>query len=211
MASMKESIVSRLSVSVGSIIRASSTIRGTVVEEPLGDVQGLHARGLEVAVREHELVQAGQVVGAVVLGLEQGQQVAGVEHRQLGDPRHAGRAQLAQVGVGLHQHAEVAEEAPHSADAQGAVRVEPPASLAVRLDERRRQEGLEGGGDPDRPRAWPAAAVGRGEGLVQVELHDVGAPFPGAALAEDGVEVGAGVLGLVSMRPAVSSDMREAR
>src|SRR5690606_1374740 len=42
----------------------------------------------------------------------------------------------------------------------------------------------------DRTRAGTAAAVWRGEGLVQVDVHSVDAQVAGADPADDGVEVG---------------------
>ena len=45
--------------------------------------------------------------------------------------------------------------------------------------------------DADDTRAGSAAAVRRGERLVQVDVHDVDARFAGAHLAEQGVQVGA--------------------
>ena len=53
--------------------------------------------------------------------------------------------------------------------------------------------------DPDRPHAGSAAAMGNGEGLVQVHVHDVGAELPRTADPHEGVEVGAVQIDLPAM------------
>src|SRR6202043_3330628 len=53
------------------------------------------------------------------------------------------------------------------------------------------KEGREVRGDADRSHAGTAAAVRDAEGLVQVEMADVGADVAGAAEADHGVHVGA--------------------
>jgi hypothetical protein len=44
---------------------------------------------------------------------------------------------------------------------------------------------------PDRADAWSPAAVRDAEGLVQVQVRDVGAELPGPGEADERVEVGA--------------------
>ena len=53
------------------------------------------------------------------------------------------------------------------------------------------QERGEVGADGDRSDAGAAAAVGDAEGLVQVQVADVGAEPPGPGQPDEGVEVGA--------------------
>ena len=67
------------------------------------------------------------------------------------------------------------------------------AQRAVRLgdDHRRRQERLQNLLAGHRPRARTASAVRRGEGLVQVQVHHVGAEVAGTHLADQRVHVGA--------------------
>ena len=67
-----------------------------------------------------------------------------------------------------------------------------PAPPAAGLDERvARQERRQVRGDADRPHAGAAAAVRDAEGLVQVEVADVGADVARAAEADLRVHVGA--------------------
>ena len=64
------------------------------------------------------------------------------------------------------------------------------AVLAI-TDPRQRREGRQGFRQHHRPGARPAAAMGGGEGLVQVDVHGVDARSPGPHAADDGVEIGA--------------------
>ena len=118
-------------------------------------------------------------------------QVVGVEHGVLGDPPQAVRPVRADVAVHPHQHADVAEEAPHAADRLGPVVVE---AVAVVRPSTTTGDGQERGqllGHGDRARAGAAAAVRAAEGLVRVEVHHVGAEIAGPGDAQDGVHVGA--------------------
>ena len=65
--------------------------------------------------------------------------------------------------------------------------------------------------DADRPRARPAAAVRRREGLVQVEVADVEAEVARARDAEDRVEVGAVHVDLHALGVAHLGDLVDAR
>ena len=65
--------------------------------------------------------------------------------------------------------------------------VAPSAALGDEI--RHRHEGRERGRERHRAGAWPAAAVRRREGLVQVEVHGVDAEIARAHLAHDGVEI----------------------
>ncbi len=56
------------------------------------------------------------------------------------------------------------------------------------------EELREAGGDRHRTCTRPATAVGGGEGLVQVEMHDVKAHVAGADDPEDRIEVGTVVI-----------------
>ncbi len=60
-----------------------------------------------------------------------------------------------------------------------------------RLDGRLGKEGLQDLLARDRAAARAAAAVRGGEGLVQIEVHDVDAEVAGAGLADERVHVGA--------------------
>ena len=72
--------------------------------------------------------------------------------------------------------------------------VEPAIALAFLAHDRDRQERREPRAHADRARARPAAAVRRGERLVQVHVDDVEAHVARAHLAEDRVEVRAVVV-----------------
>ena len=61
--------------------------------------------------------------------LHAAEQVVGVEHGVLADAPQAVGAVRADVAVGPHQHADVAEERPHAADRLGAVVVEAVAKV----------------------------------------------------------------------------------
>ena len=97
-------------------------------------------------------------------------------------------AQLADVRVGAHHHAEVAEERAHATDAVRALAID---DVRVALA---RTTGVGWNGsrmlrERHRARAGAAAAVRRGERLVQVELHHVDAHVARARAAQDGVHV----------------------
>ena len=100
------------------------------------------------------------------------------------------------VGVGAHHHAEMAKEGFHPTDGFG--RLQPTkqgrhifiAFLDDRYD-RARQEIHQVARHAHRPRAGTTAAVRGGEGLVQVEVHDINAQIAGASNAQQRVHIGA--------------------
>jgi hypothetical protein len=55
-------------------------------------------------------------------------------------------------------------------------------------------------GQHHRARTRPAAAVRRGEGLVQVDVHGIDAKVAGTHLADDGVEIGAVAIDIAARR-----------
>ena len=99
----------------------------------------------------------------------------------------------ADIGVRAHEDAGVADEAAQPADRRrslvGPLQAERPVVAAQHT--RRRQVRQEPLPHPDRSGAGTAAAVGRAEGLVDVEVHDVEAGLARLEAAEDRVEVGA--------------------
>ena len=154
------------------------------------------------AARQHELVHADAVEGDrqvardVLLGQPR-PQVVGVQHGDLGRLAQALAAERADVGVGAHEHAEVALEAAQLADRLGPVVVELEARARRRCPRappahhlRPRQIRLDAVRHRDRPGARPAAPVGLGERLVQVVVDDVEAHVAGPRDAHHGVEVG---------------------
>mmetsp|Transcript_33392 Transcript_33392/g.78103 ORF Transcript_33392/g.78103 Transcript_33392/m.78103 type:complete len:520 (-) Transcript_33392:742-2301(-) len=158
-----------------------------VVGEPLGNVGLGHARTpLEFPQVEDELVCAEARLARVqhlVVAREPRGHVIGVED---GDRRRAPQA------VGAHHRAV------HPRDGQDGRRAprrgrDGAESLgaAHRHHRVRRDERLEVRGHANRADARPAAAVRDAEGLVQVEVADVGAEVAGAAQADLRVHVGA--------------------
>src|SRR5260370_35954405 len=81
-------------------------------------------------------------------------------------------AMLANIRIGTNEHAEISQKWRHPADRLR--RHRPPITRAVRIGRhfhhRPRQEILEPCGYADRSRARTAAAMRRGESLVQIEV-----------------------------------------
>ena len=157
-----------------------------VVDQPLGDVERRDARRLLAAPgREHDLVHAGPVVGQVVVRAEARPQVVGVEDRR-SRCRRAGRPG---PWCGCRcRRARACRSCPRrSAPARstlGRFVVELVRRPASRIDDGRGQERREVRScTPTGPAPGPAAAVRRGEGLVQVDVHHVEAEVAGAGHA----------------------------
>src|SRR5207302_9661280 len=106
-------------------------------------------------------------------------QVAGVEHRVL---RHAGyrRTVCANVCIRAHEHAEVAVVGAHLPDALGP-RIVEVIAVTVAFDGGCGEEVDEASVHANRAGAGPATAVRCREGLVQFEVHDIGAHVAGPA------------------------------
>ena len=62
---------------------------------------------------------------------------------------------------------------------------------------------------PDRPDPRAAAAVGNGEGLVQVQVRHVGADFAGPADADQGIQVGAVEIHLAAVAVNDGADLAD--
>ena len=145
---------------------------------------------LELFQRQNELVHANARHGGLVAALHQRvHQVIGVENRARGGLGDALRAQREHVAQRLDHHAEVAVEL---LDAAHGLRrpleaVVPRLAHDLPVGQKIAQKRLHA----HRAAAGAAAAMGRGEGLVQVEMHHVKAHVAGAGDAHDGVEVGA--------------------
>ena len=169
-ASTKASRLDRGSVSVGSIMSASSTSkrevdRGrmeAVVEQPLGDVEGPHPMlALLTSSGEHELMHASAVVGQVVSGPETLLQIVRGKHRLLGDLAQSVCADSTDVRVSTHEHREVAVEAPDPADGSPrATRSRTPPSL-TRTGSGPGRKRARGSGDADGARSRTSAPVRR--------------------------------------------------
>ncbi len=142
--------------------------------------------------RGHELVLAGPVVRQVVRPREPVLEVVGRQDGIVADLAQAGVAVGPDVRVGPHEDARVAHEAAQPPDGArplpGALEAE-GRRRASHQDPWRGQVRQQRLPHPDGSGARSAAAVGRRERLVDVEVHDVEAGLAGLEPAEDGVEV----------------------
>ena len=102
-----------------------------VVQQPLGNVQGLDAAVVERAVREDALVQARLALGQVIGRLQPRAQIVGVQNRHARGAAQPVASHAQDVGIGPHQHAEVAGEGPHAADRRGCCRAPRIAGAAA--------------------------------------------------------------------------------
>ena len=167
------------------------------VQKSLGNVQGAHAGFPVQAAQVHdEFVHARSFAGHVVGVPEQVHEVVGVEDRVLGCLGDALPAQGQQVRQGPYHHQEVPLESADAADGRRRRGQLPAVSVGLRHGARQelRQMGLAAHG----PGAGTAAAVGGGEGLVEVQVDHVKAHVAGTDHAHDRVEVGAVVVALTA-------------
>ena len=101
-------------------------------------------------------------------------QIVGVERRVLADAMHAFAAQHAHVDVRAQQHAGIAHERRQAADGLRQVFLgEPAIFVAFLAHHRNRHERQQPRAHTHRAGARTAAAMRRGEGLVQVHVDDV--------------------------------------
>src|SRR5215217_3277417 len=164
----------------------------TEVEDALGDVERPYSLRLLPAGGEDGFMHAGAVAERLVVEVAQaGPDVVGGQDGVLADLAQPRRAVHADVGVGADEHAEVAVEGMQATDALP--RLEQLVLLLTVLRNSPhtgpRQELRQILAHSHWTRAGTAAAMWRGEGLVQVEVHDVDADVAGSRDAEDGVEV----------------------
>ena len=143
--------------------------------------------------RGDELVLARAVVGQVEGPREAVLEIVRREDRVVADLAQARGPVCPDVGVRPHEHARVAHEAAQPTDRGRAAprSARGGTSLVGSQDARLGQVRQEPLPHPDRTRARAAAAVGRAERLVDVEVHDVEAGLAGLEPPQDGVEVGA--------------------
>ena len=159
------------------------------VDQALGDVHRRHAVLLLGRVVEDDLVQAVLREGQVVDPLQARLDVVGVEDRRLGRSLEL-VPHGARVGQRPHQDGEVAEEGLEASDGERQIGTERVA-VSLLTDARRGQEGLQSLAHHDGARAGTSAAVRRGEGLVDVEVHHVDPHLGDVHVAHQGVHVGA--------------------
>lgn len=134
-----------------------------------------------------KFVHAGTSIGHVEGILQALAHVVGVEHRVLSRLADALLSQGKDIGEGLNDHGEVAVEVLHPAD--GLLRLG-ELIAAFSLDHYGAgQEGTQQLLEAHRARTGTAAAVGGGEGLVQIEVNDVKAHVAGTDHAHHRIEV----------------------
>ena len=141
-------------------------------------------------VAENNFVHGGQGIGQVENAFEMLANVVCVEDRVFRGLTHAG-AVRENVGERADQDAEISAEGFDSADGVRADLFEREASAFFFDENRHRAEGLENFLHRHRAGAGTAAAVGRRESFVQVEVHHVDAEIAGARDAGQRVHVGA--------------------
>ncbi len=153
------------------------------IDQALGDVVDGDAGAVDQRTRVDDAFMrdaAGfRLVEHVVGALQPGGDIVGVEDRHLGRLRQAFAAHHQAVAPGDRQD---------RGRAEGCGRDRAGAAVRFRMTGQvRRQMRL----DADRAHAGTAAAMRDAEGLVQVEVADVGADVTGAGQADHGVHVGA--------------------
>ncbi|MBA7690371.1 hypothetical protein ES703_98897 [subsurface metagenome] len=169
-----------------------------VIQQGLGQVQGLCAPLLLAAAGEDELVHDAFAVGQVesrpeASGLGIGKerfQVVGVEDGPAGDIPQPFLAQAEDIGIGLHQHGEVAIKGVHAANAVLTVVIQLIGAVGKPLNQRLGQESHQVLHHTDGSGAGAAPAMRGGEGLVQVDMGYVEAHVHRAGQAHESVEVG---------------------
>ena len=169
-----------------------------VVEQPLGEVHGGDAEGLGLVPEgDDELVAGGplRIRQFEPGGGQPHHHVVGVQGGVLADPAHAVAAEHSRIRQGAQQDAGIAHEGRQATDGLRCILAfHPPVAGFVHGHVWRRQIRQEAFVHAHRTRAGSAAAVGCGEGLVQVQVQDVEAHVRGADVAEDGVQVRAVVV-----------------
>ncbi len=161
-----------------------------VIDQSLGDVQRTGALSLLARPGKDHLVHADAVVRQVVVVLQLGAQVVGVEHRVVGNCFQAGVAVGTDIGVGANQVAEIAQVRVDLADRLRAIPLPPIPPVPITFDGGDREIADKLFGAAERPRAGPAAAVRGGERLVQVQVHHVDSQIGGPHPAQHCVHVG---------------------
>ena len=163
-------------------------------QQRLGHVEPPNAVGVLQGRRgQHAFVHADAVVGGGQRRTQPVAQPVGIQDRVLGDPGEPVATVDVDVGEGASQHHGVAVPTVHSTDR--ARRLHPGEGTVVHSCRLRAGEEFDQSlGDGDRSGARSPAAVGGGEGLVQIHVHDVEAHVTRSHRAENRVEVRAVVV-----------------
>ena len=163
-----------------------------VIDEALGKVAGLHALGGLAVITKDHFVHAGALIGQLKVRFQLVADVVRVHQRIDGGVAEAGSTVGQDVSECTNEHAEVAVESADAADGLGAVVIEMPGGMIGRanvLEDRNREERFQVLLDGNGTAAGAAAAVGRAEGLVQIQVHDIDTEIAGAAEANQRVHV----------------------
>ena len=167
-----------------------------VIHESLGDIQGVDIRHILPETLEHEFMHAGTVIGQDVGAFQFFLQVIGVEDGFFGNIPQTFLPKHGDIGEGADEDAEVPMEGFDAPDALfGASEAVGGRGLIIARighDDMRVGEVIDQFlADHDRTAAGTSAAVGGGEGFVEVVVHDVNAALAGLEHAKQGVHVGA--------------------
>ena len=172
----------------------------TEVEQALGHVEGGDVCRVAVLAAifgtqavEDKLVLAQAVDRQFVVVFEALLNIVGAQNGQTAHLSDVLAAQREEVGVGADDDAEVAQPRRDAAQRFGTFGHGERAVVAAH-DARVGQELLQTAAHAHGTAAGAAAAMRRGERLVEVDMHHVEAHVARAAYAEDGVEVGAVVV-----------------
>ena len=161
----------------------------SIVKKPLRHVERGDSVALVEKAVEHELMLAGTLDRKLVGILERFLDIVGVERGHRADIADVVASQSEDIGVCFHHHSEVSEECGHTSEAT-VVAGDIELAFGIFLDTGIRQEVDEVLCHTYGTRAGTSAAMRRGEGLVQVDMHDVESHIAGTHLAEQRVEVG---------------------
>ena len=143
---------------------------------------------------EHEFVLADRLDRELVGVLEALLDVVGAERRELACHLDMLLPEHQDIGIRAQNHAEIAHERRHLSGRSLAIAHNVETAVFELLHARHRQELDEPLGHADRTGTGTASAVRGGEGLVEVEMHDVEAHVAGTDHAQQRVHVGAVVV-----------------
>src|SRR5215470_3310279 len=146
-----------------------------VVNQPLGDIAGLHALLRLNAITEDHFVHGSALVRQVVILFQLFADVVGVEHSVFRGLAKAIGTVGHNVGERTHVHAEIAIEHPHTTDRLRTVIVETEYAVLSFNNNRLRQEGFQNFLASDWTTSRTAAAMRSRKSLVKIEVHHVDA------------------------------------
>ena len=143
------------------------------VHEPLGHVAGVDALCRLTLSRQHELVHGRTGIGLHKDVVQLRAKVVAVQHGVLADLFESLTPHGSDVGIGANEHPEVAVEGAHFADGVGPVIVSQNVPIVAVTHGRHRKERPKVVVHAYRPGSRAAAAMGSGEGLVEIEMDHI--------------------------------------